>query len=103
MIRRPPRSTLFPYTTLFRSAPAGDEGAIPRLYFGRRPQVRVGDPLYGVGPVVYEAEGPDLLDNAEFVPGSDRQPYVGAEVRLEPGFEMGRHRLRVVVGHEVYP
>src|SRR3712207_9383012 len=26
MIRRPPRSTLFPYTTLFRSAP-GTEGA----------------------------------------------------------------------------
>src|SRR2546429_7366209 len=25
MIRRPPRSTLFPYTTLFRSAQHGDE------------------------------------------------------------------------------
>src|SRR5437867_7796254 len=25
MIRRPPRSTLFPYTTLFRSPPLGDE------------------------------------------------------------------------------
>src|SRR2546427_6312638 len=25
MIRRPPRSTLFPYTTLFRSRPVGDE------------------------------------------------------------------------------
>src|SRR3712207_7334749 len=25
MIRRPPRSTLFPYTTLFRSGPAGGE------------------------------------------------------------------------------
>src|SRR5256885_6516260 len=25
MIRRPPRSTLFPYTTLFRSAPGGRE------------------------------------------------------------------------------
>src|SRR5258707_11440324 len=25
MIRRPPRSTLFPYTTLFRSDPARDE------------------------------------------------------------------------------
>src|SRR3712207_7515009 len=25
MIRRPPRSTLFPYTTLFRSAPAPDD------------------------------------------------------------------------------
>src|SRR5215211_9117043 len=26
MIRRPPRSTLFPYTTLFRSAGVGDRG-----------------------------------------------------------------------------
>src|SRR2546430_17344773 len=26
MIRRPPRSTLFPYTTLFRSLPARDRG-----------------------------------------------------------------------------
>src|SRR2546427_9150762 len=25
MIRRPPRSTLFPYTTLFRSLPHGDD------------------------------------------------------------------------------
>src|SRR2546430_2798387 len=30
MIRRPPRSTLFPYTTLFRSAPA-DRDAEPAL------------------------------------------------------------------------
>src|SRR2546423_9105023 len=27
MIRRPPRSTLFPYTTLFRSVPAAVSGA----------------------------------------------------------------------------
>src|SRR5256885_10215146 len=27
MIRRPPRSTLFPYTTLFRSVPVGDVAA----------------------------------------------------------------------------
>src|SRR3712207_8688910 len=26
MIRRPPRSTLFPYTTLFRSTTGGEEG-----------------------------------------------------------------------------
>src|SRR2546426_11396027 len=33
MIRRPPRSTLFPYTTLFRSAPApiGAYTVIPEL------------------------------------------------------------------------
>src|SRR5690349_23374858 len=30
MIRRPPRSTLFPYTTLFRSRRAGRRGAMPR-------------------------------------------------------------------------
>src|SRR2546422_4433889 len=29
MIRRPPRSTLFPYTTLFRSAPRRLRGADP--------------------------------------------------------------------------
>src|SRR3989454_11859668 len=28
MIRRPPRSTLFPYTTLFRSEPAAEEGGV---------------------------------------------------------------------------
>src|SRR3712207_8172778 len=36
MIRRPPKSTLFPYTTLFRSLVYGlrniDEGFIPELY-----------------------------------------------------------------------
>src|SRR2546422_5410181 len=40
MIRRPPRSTLFPYTTLFRSVPTDLHGPIPtgpkgnRVYFG---------------------------------------------------------------------
>src|SRR3712207_7918924 len=29
MIRRPPRSTLFPYTTLFRSLPCGWKNDIP--------------------------------------------------------------------------
>src|SRR5258705_6280322 len=29
MIRRPPRSTLFPYTTLFRSAPMRDPAPVP--------------------------------------------------------------------------
>src|SRR3712207_8036388 len=37
MIRRPPRSTLFPYTTLFRSLPA------------RRRAARPGDEVHGRG------------------------------------------------------
>src|SRR5258708_17689416 len=35
MIRRPPRSTLFPYTTLFRSVP-GDHRSTHPLVRGRR-------------------------------------------------------------------
>src|SRR5690349_24232060 len=39
MIRRPPRSTLFPYTTLFRSRRAHDRRARPALQ-RRRPRAR---------------------------------------------------------------
>src|SRR3712207_7415311 len=35
MIRRPPRSTLFPYTTLFRSPIAGLALMVPELTVGR--------------------------------------------------------------------
>src|SRR2546426_4181363 len=36
MIRRPPRSTLFPYTTLFRSPEPGEAGYQPRAAAARR-------------------------------------------------------------------
>src|SRR2546426_6732809 len=45
MIRRPPRSTLFPYTTLFRSrgeAPAGDGGHLLRGRLSQRALHRSG-------------------------------------------------------------
>src|SRR5260370_16751654 len=35
MIRRPPRSTLFPYTTLFRSRPEKFQGHCTDLWFDR--------------------------------------------------------------------
>src|SRR2546422_8279446 len=41
MIRRPPRSTLFPYTTLFRSEhPQGAPGHVRSLRGGRRASLR---------------------------------------------------------------
>src|SRR2546425_9410015 len=43
MIRRPPRSTLFPYTTLFRSQRPG-------LATGRRPVARARGGRRGLGP-----------------------------------------------------
>src|SRR5438034_8880782 len=44
MIRRPPRSTLFPYTTLFRSRGAGDRRAgPPRCSLERPDRQRAGE------------------------------------------------------------
>src|SRR5690606_32662547 len=50
MIRRPPRSTLFPYTTLFRSKVMG--GGLPAAAFGGRADLM--DQLAPDGPV-YQA------------------------------------------------
>src|SRR5438477_3436243 len=55
MIRRPPRSTLFPYTTLFRSGRAHEpcrEGAVERLQV-----VDVGDQRLSQRPVDVVAAG----------------------------------------------
>src|SRR3712207_7515034 len=38
MIRRPPRSTLFPYTTLFRSGDDGDPHLVLELVVEHRPE-----------------------------------------------------------------
>src|SRR2546426_6168838 len=51
MIRRPPRSTLFPYTTLFRSDLLDD---------GRPPRLRAG--IYMVGPAPPD-EGPEIEEH----------------------------------------
>src|SRR2546421_5052815 len=45
MIRRPPRSTLFPYTTLFRSRPVDDSGS-------ENTALRVAEQLYADPAVV---------------------------------------------------
>src|SRR3712207_8936227 len=69
MIRRPPRSTLFPYTTLFRSRPG------VRRELGR--QVvhlqRVRDPRAGVDPAV--------LDQLDDPPEVGRQRVAAAHQR----------------------
>src|SRR3712207_7142722 len=56
MIRRPPRSTLFPYTTLFRSRHAGQRRDAPeaeRLQLRElEPAERLGQVTERVGPLV---------------------------------------------------
>src|SRR5260370_38972886 len=49
MIRRPPRSTLFPYTTLFRSDEGGVQAQLDQmaLQLGVQPRVQFVGPLFG--------------------------------------------------------
>src|SRR3712207_7748931 len=60
MIRRPPRSTLFPYTTLFRSPEAG-LGALPHRGPEDIPRRDVGDLVMARQPVGLGALARPLL------------------------------------------
>src|SRR2546425_5584486 len=58
MIRRPPRSTLFPYTTLFRSRISPATGSVVGLFFPLQPPVGTlgGSPPFGpAAPIGHHA------------------------------------------------
>src|SRR2546427_9133851 len=61
MIRRPPRSTLFPYTTLFRSAPASEPG-VPQGGRGGTPVRARRHHDHRRAPEARAARGPDGED-----------------------------------------
>ena len=72
MIRRPPRSTLFPYTTLFRSVGRAsiitdEENHVKRIVFNPKmmPSVVIDDPALTVGlpKVITAATGMDALSH----------------------------------------
>src|SRR5436190_21295819 len=52
MIRRPPRSTLFPYTTLFRSRTSNDE----RVDYGRRRVPRINGAIWPPTRMTFRSE-----------------------------------------------
>src|SRR5258708_39367278 len=84
MIRRPPRSTLFPYTTLFRSVPVLPDG-LPRAAvrgFARQPQVADRDHARpaGIGAIAI-GKGVELLHVAQRVMGLLLHP--GAQASLQ--------------------
>src|SRR5256885_2798327 len=64
MIRRPPRSTLFPYTTLFRSVAGGDRHRADHEERGGRPHGGLPDGLEpgsgGDRPPAHETRGATL-------------------------------------------
>src|SRR3712207_6904156 len=75
MIRRPPRSTLFPYTTLFRSQVRRDVGVVehdggPELHVGREHAVGLARLQLGERGLLerlgdLEARRPDLARRSE--------------------------------------
>src|SRR2546430_11959985 len=68
MIRRPPRSTLFPYTTLFRScAPDGSDGAGEAGGIAPRPSSASASPARARAPLE-----PAVI-SLRVVPGTPRQ------------------------------
>src|SRR3712207_7657231 len=77
MIRRPPRSTLFPYTTLFRSAPRSE-----RLAQDAPPPDRRGDGARGPGRCGTASGGPLLARDAP-APRTRRRAAATAKVRSE--------------------
>src|SRR3712207_8468961 len=68
MIRRPPRSTLFPYTTLFRS------GEVDRTQYVARADQKCEEATEDIAKL--DAEDPDDLDAA-----ADRLEELGGEDR----------------------
>src|SRR3712207_7819211 len=88
MIRRPPRSTLFPYTTLFRSAavPAFDDGNNPIFTLNAFAFTGAGDPdpLFASRPdlIVF---GDGIIDFLESIGIGDVGP------RLVLAHEFGHH------------
>src|SRR3712207_8286356 len=70
MIRRPPRSTLFPYTTLFRSG----GGAGVEVLLGRAGDLRGGDQA---GHAADVGGAPEALEQALHPAGVDLDVVVG--------------------------
>src|SRR2546430_8924763 len=74
MIRRPPRSTLFPYTTLFRSRTRGSDA--PRARRGTHPRSR--NPW-----LVRRARGPPSLRSEEHTSELQSQSNLVCRLLLE--------------------
>src|SRR3712207_8465252 len=91
MIRRPPRSTLFPYTTLFRSplfrsARIDEEGFVYIVDRAKDMVIRGGENVYCSEVEAALFEHPAVTDAAVFgVPHHVLGEEVGAGGRLRPG------------------
>src|SRR3989442_7230560 len=73
MIRRPPRSTLFPYTTLFRSLAERSRGARGSVSRPSGAAARAAQPAHPAGP-----------HHADLAPATDRSEEHTSELQSRP-------------------
>ena len=88
MIRRPPRSTLFPYTTLFRSRSQG------HVVVGVVDGAQVGDGVLDLAPLVEAGVADDLVGLAGAQEGLLQGARLGVGA-VEDGDVAGAHALDV--------
>src|SRR3712207_6938064 len=84
MIRRPPRSTLFPYTTLFRSGQGAVEAEVELAEQGEHGRVGPGDQVADVAALLLQAlHGGDQVGDghAEGVHGGVRSEEHTSELQ----------------------
>src|SRR3712207_6966221 len=88
MIRRPPRSTLFPYTTLFRSGLRGVRLGVPRGFFAERvwPEVSA---AVEAALAVFAGVGAEVVE----------APWPEAEAARKVGFLLDRKSTRLNSSH----
>src|SRR5260221_14052291 len=95
MIRRPPRSTLFPYTTLFRSLAAFLGRPEPMFRFSRARVIERRAGRIPAGGLVTPWSAPGVLlvgDAAGLV-----SPATGGGIRL--AFQFGRRAAQAIADH----
>src|SRR3712207_9573965 len=94
MIRRPPRSTLFPYTTLFRSLITSPSPTTPSIAPIRAMSTRVAGPCHGT----YRQSRLDLWWCSVDVIAGSRPPRYPIGVPTPTGITLGGYAVKCVPG-----
>src|SRR2546425_4125035 len=80
MIRRPPRSTLFPYTTLFRSASVSTGGLVQGIALGSATMTATSEGHSGTASITV-ASLPPAGSEPLFAPATDRSEEHTSELQ----------------------
>src|SRR2546425_5132333 len=107
MIRRPPRSTLFPYTTLFRSSPAVLDGLVKQGLARYERVAAVRDPFAGLSsappPTLTADQRRGVGPNLPRPPGGPAPGARGPGPGQKPRFFRGPPRRRGVCNRGDFP